>query len=239
VPDGCEKERQDGPGGDRSSSWTTASSAMERILAGEASAFLDLYIAVAPRLRNRLVRIVRDEARAEDLLQQTFLQIHLSLARFTPGAALGPWVITIAQRLLLNELRRMRTESRALGAMSNTSGQPFWRNAQSLVEDLVDAKQLANRIGDKLDGLPASHRRAFQLVRHQGLTMAEASKELGVSVGAVKVRVHRATRALRDKTIRVDVLPAIARRSAIAVISHRKVIAKPVPHQQLHAPVTF
>jgi RNA polymerase sigma-70 factor (ECF subfamily) len=209
---------------------------MSRILAGEASAFFDLYVALAPKLRHRLLRVIRDEARAEDLLQQTFLQIHLSRSRFTPGAALGPWVITIAQRLLLNELRRMRTESRALGAMSNAGTQPFWRNAQSLVEDLVDARRLATRIGDKLDGLPASHRKAFQLVRHQGLTMAEASKELGVSVGAVKVRVHRATRALRSKTARLDSPPATARRKAV---SHRRAATTRGSLQQQHTPVTF
>jgi RNA polymerase sigma-70 factor (ECF subfamily) len=174
--------------------WDAASSAMARYLSGDATAFIDLYVVLAPRLRAHLLRFMGDEGRADDLVQQTFLQIHLSRQRFIRGAALGPWVITIAHRLLINELRRARTETSALGALyEGGERSPYG----SSVEELIDAKHLAARIGDGLDDLPVSHRKAFQLVRHHGLSMAEASRELGVSVAAVKVRVHRASRALR------------------------------------------
>jgi RNA polymerase sigma-70 factor (ECF subfamily) len=178
--------------------WEAASLAMTRYLAGDSAAFIDLYLALAPRLRSHLLRFMGDEGRTDDLVQQTFLQIHLSRERFTRGAALGPWVITIAHRLLINELRRAKTETSVLGALSYARDRvPYGAS----LEDLIDAKHLAARIGDGLDGLPASHRRAFQLVRHHGLSMAEASRELGVSIAAVKVRVHRASLALR-KSVR-------------------------------------
>jgi RNA polymerase sigma-70 factor (ECF subfamily) len=170
---------------------------MARYLAGDEKAFADLHAALAPRVRRSLRCAIRDETRIEDLLQQTFLAIHASRRRFSRSAPLGPWVMTIAQRLVLNELRRERAERRALGALAQAAENPFRRTA--VLDDLVDAKDLARRVGDKLDGLSAPHRRAFQLVRQEGMSVAEASQELGLSTVAVRALVHRASTALQER----------------------------------------
>jgi RNA polymerase sigma-70 factor (ECF subfamily) len=171
---------------------------MARYLAGDAEAFADLHAILAPRVRRRLRRAIRDESRLEDLLQQTFLQVHASRRRFSRSAPLGPWVMTIAQRLVSNELRRERAERRALGALAQAGENPFRRTA--ILDDLIDAKALARRVGDKLDRLPASHRRAFQLVRQQRMSVAEASQELGLSPVAIRGLVHRASAALHESS---------------------------------------
>src|SRR5688572_13668741 len=64
----------------------SANAAMERYAAGDDGAFGDLYDALAPRLYGYLLRQTRDPVRAEDLLQQTMLQIHAMRGRFFPGA---------------------------------------------------------------------------------------------------------------------------------------------------------
>jgi RNA polymerase sigma-70 factor (ECF subfamily) len=187
-----------GCAGGRQTPWPRAALATERHLARRKDAFPDLYSAYAPRLRQRLRRVVRDECLVEDLLQQTFMQVYGSRRRFSRSAPVGPWVIRIAERLVSNELRRERTERRALGALSHAGANPFWRTA--ILDDLIDAKALARRIGDKLDGFPPSHRLAFQLVRQQGVSVAEASRELRMSIPAVRMLLHRASTALHEGT---------------------------------------
>src|SRR5258708_24666732 len=79
---------------------------MERYAAGDDSAFGDVYDALAPRLFAYLKRQTREVTRAEDLLQQTLLQIHRGRASFLPGAEVTPWAFAIARRLVIDASRR-------------------------------------------------------------------------------------------------------------------------------------
>lgn len=78
---------------------------MDRYASGEDDALSDLYDLLAPRLASFLLRRTRDAERAEDLVQQTFLQMHRARRHFPPGAAVTPWAFAIALRLL-TDVRR-------------------------------------------------------------------------------------------------------------------------------------
>jgi RNA polymerase sigma-70 factor (ECF subfamily) len=166
--------------------------AMERYAAGDSAAFARVYDALAPRLFAYLFRQTRDRARAEDLLQQTMLHIHRARDRFIPGAPVTPWAFAIARRLLVDWTRRGRRE--VLGDGTDMDGGVA---ASPRADDLVQASQVAFRIERVLAALPASQRTAFQLIKQEGLTVAEAAQVLGTTVAAVKLRAHRAYEALR------------------------------------------
>src|SRR5258708_12316377 len=83
---------------------------MDRYANGDDGAFGDLYDLLAPRLYGYLVRQTRNTARAEDLVQQTFLQMHCARGRFVPGADVVPWAFAIARRLLIDGVRRSGRE---------------------------------------------------------------------------------------------------------------------------------
>src|SRR5262249_20161831 len=87
-----------------------ANSAMDRYAQGDEASFSELYDALAPRLYGYLLRQTRNDTRAEDLLQQTFLQIHCARGRFIPGADVVPWAFAIARRLLIDGVRRSGRE---------------------------------------------------------------------------------------------------------------------------------
>jgi RNA polymerase sigma-70 factor (ECF subfamily) len=61
----------------------------------------------------------------------------------------------------------------------------------------VHARRVADRLRKVLDRLPETQRAAFELVRHDGLSVAEAAEVLGTTVGAIKSRVHRASEEVR------------------------------------------
>jgi RNA polymerase sigma-70 factor (ECF subfamily) len=172
-----------------------ADAAMERYAAGDDAAFGELYDCIAPRLHGYLVRQTRDAARAEDLVQQTLLQIHRARGRFIRGAEVMPWAFAIARRLFIDSIRRRKHEVLVSGDEEVGASQQVSPGAAA--DDLVQAQQLAVRFQAALARLPEKQRSAFELVKQEGLSVAEAAQVLGTTVSAVKLRAHRAYVALR------------------------------------------
>jgi RNA polymerase sigma-70 factor (ECF subfamily) len=169
-----------------------ASAAMERYAAGDDEAFSALYDAIAPRLLHYLIRQVKDRNKAEDLLQQTMLQIHCARGRFIPGAEVLPWAFAIARRLMIDGFRRKSLEipgdeERMAAAPAESAG----------ADEVLDAKRLAAELEREISRLPESQRVAFELVKAEGLSLKEAAQVLGTTVTAIKLRAHRAYVALR------------------------------------------
>src|SRR6267154_2081097 len=81
---------------------------MQRYCDGDAGAFRELYALVAPRLLGYLVKMTRDRALADDLLQQTFLKVHRARTAYVRGADPLPWIYAIAHRTFLDEARRAK-----------------------------------------------------------------------------------------------------------------------------------
>jgi len=161
---------------------------MAEYQAGRIEAFDALYAALAGDLRACLLALCRDAARADDLLQDTFLQIHRARASYRPGLPVRPWVRAIAVRVFLMDrrasVRRDRRETSAPAAAS-----PAVSPARVLGErgDLVRA----------LADVPAESRTAFLLHHLFGFTFDEIAVRLGIRAGAAKVRSSRARLRLR------------------------------------------
>jgi RNA polymerase sigma-70 factor (ECF subfamily) len=173
-------------------SLATCDEAMTRYASGDDAAFAIVYDELSPRLYGFLVRQTRNTARAEDVLQQTFLQIHRARGAFVPGAEVLPWAFAIARRLVIDSSRRgPREVLEEVGARDERAA------TDPAADDLVAAQQLASRIQRELARLPETQRVAFELVKQEGLSLAEAAQVLGTTVAAVKLRAHRAYEALR------------------------------------------
>ena len=153
-----------------------ADAAMERYAAGDDLAFSELYDCLAPRRQGYLVRTLH-VARAVELVQQTFLQMHRATGRFVPGAEVMPWAFAIARRLLIDGIRRRRRE--VLVASEEDTGQSPTVATEAGADDLVQAQELALRIQVVLASLPETQRVAFELVTQEGLSIAEAAHVLG------------------------------------------------------------
>ncbi len=167
---------------------------MERYAAGDDAAFEDLYDAVTPRLFAYLQRQTRDAARAEDLLQQTLLLMHRARGSFARGAEVMPWAFAIARRLVIDAFRRDKRQA----MVADTDLLRLVQLAPaSAPDDVAHARQVERRVQAVLVALPESQRVAFELVRRDGLSLAEAAQVLGTTVAAIKQRTHRAYEALR------------------------------------------
>ncbi len=155
------------------------------------AAFAELYSRHA-RTIDRYVRSRVDAGAASELVAETFAQAALSLRRFRDdkqGSAL-PWLYGIAGNLVRTYHERRRVETRARERL----GIP----ARSYELDLdesharMDAERLASSLGQALDGLPQSQRRALERRVIDDLPFAEVALALGCSEVAARIRVSRA-----------------------------------------------
>jgi len=166
---------------------------------GDASAFRALYALVAPRLLGYLMKMARERAVAEDLLQLTFMKVHRSRAAYVRGADPLPWIYSIAHRTFLDEARRLKRAVVRVGDGDELPEQQADLRGETAErrDDPRADPELVRAALDALAGLPEQQREAVVLTKLDGKSVAEAAEIAGTSVGAMKVRAHRGYEALR------------------------------------------
>ena len=170
-----------------------ANAAMERYAQGDESAFASVYDSVAPRVHAYLLRQSRDRVIADDLLQQTLLQMHRKRGTYAIGLPVLPWAFAIARRLYIDECRRRKTD--ALWSARDVGEDD--RLAWALPDDEVASREAARLVEAELARMPGNQRAAFELLKVDGLSHQEAAQVLGTTVSAVKLRAFRAYAAIR------------------------------------------
>lgn len=153
--------------------------------AGELAAFERLYAVLAGELQRYFLA---HGAVAQDLVQDTFLEIHRSRHTYLPPLPVRPWVFGIARHVLGRHRRaawRTRHEDRAAGPVEEAAVLP--------TQPAIEPRDLA----DALARLPAGRREAWVLHHVHGLSFQQIAKRFRIGVGAAKLRSSRAMRALR------------------------------------------
>ena len=146
-----------------------------------------LYDRYARRLYGLGIHLLRERGLAEELVQETWMRVWRSAARFDPErGTVRTFVFTIARRVAVDLWRR--PSSRALGDELLDAG---------AVEARADEILLAVTVRDAMTSLSDAHREVLELVYDQDLKLAEVAQRLGIPLGTVKTRVYHALRALR------------------------------------------
>jgi RNA polymerase sigma-70 factor, ECF subfamily len=175
-----------------------ADQAMESYADGDDAAFSALYDELAPRLFRFAARQLQNRAAAEDVVQQTLLQIHCARDRFTRGAAVLPWAYAIARRLVIDVSRRRGREDLRANPLRGAE-EP---SGAAAPDEALHRKRSEAALRADLLRLPAALRESFDLLKVEGLSVAECAEVLGITRGMVKIRAHRATAALRRAEMR-------------------------------------
>ncbi|MBZ5707996.1 RNA polymerase sigma factor [Nannocystis pusilla] len=173
--------------------------ALARVRAGQ----VDRFEVIMRRNNQRLYRaaraIVGDDAEAEDVVQQAYLQAYLNLDRFAGQARLSTWLTTIAVH---EALRRRRRSDRVDLAWDDEPPPADAAFADEPAPDLaLDRRALADLLVRTLDALPESYRLVLVLRDVQELDTAETAACLGCSAEAVRVRLHRARQLARTELL--------------------------------------
>ena len=177
--------RQDDP-----DAWDVA-----RAVAGDARAFAELVERLEARVYRFILRQVSADSAAEDLTQDTFLEVYRNLHRFQGASKFSTWVMGIALNLSRNYRtrapeRRYQFESEDVLHRHSDSG------PTPLVQAQLNQTMLAVQQG--LAQLPDELREALVLVTMEGMSYEQAAEISAIPVGTAKNRVFRARRMLRD-----------------------------------------
>lgn len=181
---------------------------------GDADAYRSLLRAIEPRVRAMVRSKIREEAAAEDVVQNALLSIHRGRRTYRPERPFVPWMRAVVRNSIIDHFRdRKRRGNREVELFEER-----WADDRS--ESPESQTLLAPELTAALAALPDGQREAVTLIQVEGLSVAEASLRAGISAGALKVRAHRGYRALRKalEGVRQDgewrsSLPAPAQRS--------------------------
>lgn len=174
--------------------------------AGQAAAYRRLVEQNSANVYNVALRLLGNEQEAEDVLQETFLNAFRAIAQFEGRAQLSTWLYRIAYNASLTKLRkreRMTTFSldRPFGTEEDEGeiqsvGLVDWSRAP---DDQLLSAEARGELDRAIAELPETLRSAFVLRDIQGLSGAETADILGITVQAVKSRLHRARLQLRAR----------------------------------------
>jgi RNA polymerase sigma-70 factor (ECF subfamily) len=164
---------------------------MEGYLDGRIDAFDGLYAALSGRLRGYLLSQCRDAALAEDLLQDTFLQVHRSRRTYEPGRPVTPWVFAIARHVFL---MKRRSAGRRLRFEERLAADTAWNDVP---HDDLHALVERDEVRRALKGVPADQREALLLHHVEGWSFIEIAARLGIRVNAAKTRAFRGMKKMK------------------------------------------
>ena len=175
---------------------------LARVALGDRAAFATLYRQTAPHLLGVILRINRDRAQAEDLLQEIFVKIWSAAGSFDAQRAQAmTWLTSIARHRAIDSLRRRQAEPQWVTARAGETEDEelldqFASNASGPMELLGQAVQ-ARAVGVCMKGLTGEQQQTLALAFYQGLSHTEVAAQLRQPLGTVKSWARRGLLALR------------------------------------------
>lgn len=166
-----------------------------------------------------LFSLLRNETEAEDAAQETAIKVYLNLKNFRGDSQFRTWVLSIARNEGLGRLRKAvaRREDSLDADTDERTGDytpailTSWREVPS---EALERKELGEILRKAIEGLPAIYRNVVLLRDIEEIDVRETAGALGISEGAVKVRLHRARALLqRELAPRLEGFAATSKRS--------------------------
>lgn len=197
-------EGRDDPSGEATAASDPDVVLMLAVQAGDQTAYQKLFTKYAPRILQYVRRLVGSEARAEEITQEVFVQVFRFRLRYRPEARFSTWLYTIATNLSLNELRRPEQKLKVdiwerRDDEPDREGPPLPDPQAVNPEVGVASRELARALEAAIGELPPKQRAALLLSRMDGLAYRDVGETLGISEGAVKALLFRATHTLKAR----------------------------------------
>ncbi len=171
--------------------------------AGDQTAYAELVERYSSTIYNLALRVMGDREEAEEVLQETFLSAFRAVGRFEGRSQLGTWLYRIAYNAALMRLRKRRLPTTSIDEpVGNEDGDFMPRQFVDwtrLPDEMVLSGELRGALNAAVATLPETLRTVFVLRDIEGVSTAEAAEVLGLTETNVKVRLHRARLALRER----------------------------------------
>jgi RNA polymerase sigma-70 factor, ECF subfamily len=165
---------------------------MARAQDGDRQAYRALLEGITPYVRSLAARCFKQPDDVEDAVQDVLLTVHMLRHAYDPKRPFGPWLVAIANRRIIDRLRR-DTRRKSREVVLSTGHETFPDPATNLHGDTPDEAALAQAI----EQLPPDQRQTIRMLKLKEMSLREASAASGRSIPALKIATHRAVRKLR------------------------------------------
>jgi RNA polymerase sigma-70 factor, ECF subfamily len=179
-----------GPSRSRESSGkTTDAELMERVCAQDQMAMAEVFDRYGSLVYSVALRVLRDPAQAEDVMQEIFFQVWKSPQSFVQvRGSLGAWLAVVARNRAIDSLRRRKptdsVEDVILPAAGNLASE-------------VERNSMMEKVRTVLKDLPQEQQKTLELAFFEGMTHSEIAAKTGDALGTVKTRIRSALISLR------------------------------------------
>ena len=171
-----------------------ATALLVRVAEGDQSAFAELYDMLSSRVFGLILRVLVNRSQSEEVLQEVFLEIWQTAARFASDRGRGrTWILTIAHRRAVDRVR----SSQASSDRDVRIGARDLDVAHDSVAEQAELSIEANRVVDALSALPDAQREALVLAYYGGYSQSEIATITGSPLGTVKTRMRDGLTRLR------------------------------------------
>ena len=182
-------------------------SIMRRITRREPGALAELYDRYSGIMKALIVRVVHDEAEADDLLQEIFMQIWHQAKNYSPkkGQALG-WIVTLTRRRAIDRLRKRQSYQHATERLEIRFDQQPEAWQHNRIENDIYIDDLREFLRARIEALPTLQKEAIELAFFKGMSQREIAAATDTPLGTIKTRLElglhklsESVRGLRDK----------------------------------------
>lgn len=172
---------------------------LEAARAGDAASLNELVERHMPVVRRFASKLCRDPEDAKDVLQDTLLGATRGLGRFRGDASLGTWLYALARSFCIKRRRSSKFAPSETLSLEQTREAADVRDAARAPDDASFARELTTALEAAIAELPPDYREVLVLRDVDGLTAPQVASTVGVTVSAVKSRLHRARAQVRAR----------------------------------------
>jgi RNA polymerase sigma-70 factor (ECF subfamily) len=167
---------------------------MARLQRRDPQALAELYDRYGQLVFRLILRMVRDNGIAEDLVQETFLRVWNRIGGFdSDRGAVGPWLLAVARNRAIDYLRSRSRRTESTVELNETEHPELFAG---LSGDVLNF-DLVRQVRRALDQLDAQQRQAIELAYFEGMSQTEIAERMGQPLGTIKTWTRRAIQQMR------------------------------------------
>jgi RNA polymerase sigma-70 factor (ECF subfamily) len=171
-------------------------------LGGEQEAYRELMNRHKSAIFHIILKIVRDNEVAADLVQDTFMKAFMSLSSYRSEFRFSTWLYRIGANCAIDHLRKQRIKTLSLNAPTDSGDGRLEFDipdeSRNPEKDLVNREQRVS-INDAIDSLPDKYRTVINYRHRDNKSYEEIAEALNIPIGTVKARIFRARELLKKK----------------------------------------
>lgn len=163
-----------------------------RLKSGDEAAFKVLFDVWFKKLYSFSYRYLKNKELAEEIVQETLLQVWLNREKLDEQVLISPYLFTIARRLSLNSLRQIATSRSATQKLYSDL-----KESVNTTEEAVSFSELQRMTEEALALMPKQQQQVYRMSRNEGLSLDEIALELGIAKNTVKKHLSEALKVIR------------------------------------------